>query len=388
LFWGCKSIALNRIREINPKIIPCQSSCAVATFEIRHKGKPFMSFISEVIEWYKVNKRDLPWRQTTDPYIIWLSEVILQQTRVDQGLPYFNRFVQKYPKVSDFANASEDEILQLWQGLGYYSRGRNMHKTAQMVMEDHAGYFPKKYDELLKLKGIGEYTAAAISSFSANEVKAVIDGNVFRVLSRYFGIDEPINSSRGKKLFSTIADEAIDRNNPALSNQAIMEFGALHCKPKNPLCGSCPLRLNCVAFQKNLVGILPVKLKKVTIRKRYFNYFIILKDDAILLKKRIANDIWQNLYELPLIETFEPADVNSLLRTESFKDIFGQSIVKSTYGPIKHQLSHQIIFAQFIVLNSDEAVQFPDAWFAANVADLDQYAQPQLIFSFLKKFLT
>lgn len=349
-----------------------------------------MSFITEVIEWYNVHKRDLPWRNTTDPYIIWLSEVILQQTRVDQGLPYFHRFAETYPQVSDFAAASEDEILNMWQGLGYYSRGRNMHHTARMVMEDHAGYFPKTYDELIKLKGIGEYTAAAISSFAANEVKAVVDGNVFRILARYFGIDEPINSSRAKKTFTTLANDVIDKANPALSNQAVMEFGSLQCRPKNPLCQTCPLQIGCHAFQNNLVEKLPFKSKKAAVRNRYFNYIVIIKNEKILMNKRGPNDIWQNLYELPLIETENLQDVSALVSNTEFQKHFGNVKIKSIVGPIKHLLSHQRIHAQFLIIDGiNFNKDFKDTrWFYTNLINLDKLAQPKLIFTFLKKFLT
>ena len=210
-----------------------------------------MNFSDELVKWYNNNKRDLPWRHTKNAYIIWLSEVILQQTRVEQGLPYFYRFVEKYPDVSSFAAASEDDILKLWQGLGYYSRGRNMLKTARMVQEQYNGRFPDTYNELIKLKGIGEYTAAAISSFSSNEARAVVDGNVYRVLARYLGISEPINSTKGKKIFQEIANDFLNKKNAALHNQAMMEFGAMLCKPKNPACGICPVNTTCYAFMHN-----------------------------------------------------------------------------------------------------------------------------------------
>jgi A/G-specific adenine glycosylase len=361
--------------------------------EIGHKFLAIfakMNFIAEIIGWYKINKRDLPWRHTKDPYIIWLSEVILQQTRVDQGLPYFNRFAEKYPHVSNFAAATEDEILNMWQGLGYYSRGRNMHRTAQMVMEEHAGYFPKKYDELIKLKGIGEYTAAAISSFSANEAKAVVDGNVFRVLARYFGIEEPINSPKAKKLFTKIANDVIDLNNPALSNQALMEFGALLCRPKNPLCQNCPLNLSCEAFKKDLVDILPIKTKKAPVKNRFFNYLVVLKNGEILMNKRGPKDIWQNLYELPLLETLSFETAETLLASQQCIDLFGKVKIDKIYGPIKHVLSHQKILAQFIVIDgADLNISSKKVnWFFTKISNLDQLAQPQLIFTFLKKILT
>ena len=348
-----------------------------------------MSFISEVIEWYNLNKRDLPWRNTTDPYVIWLSEIILQQTRVDQGLPYFYRFAEKYPSVSDFAAASEDEILNLWQGLGYYSRGRNMYQTAQMVMEDHAGYFPKKYDELIKLKGIGEYTAAAISSFSANEAKAVVDGNVFRVLARYFGVDEPINSSKAKKLFTTLANDVIDPTNPAISNQALMEFGALHCKPQNPLCQTCPVQLGCYGYKNMLVDKLPVKLKKVAVRNRFFNYIVLINDQKLLMNKRGPNDIWQNLHELPLFETESYQDASYIVNEAEFRKRFGKVEISSVEGPIKHLLSHQKIHAQFIVITQVDSGQVfkEEGWFFTDLTNLEKLAQPKLIFAFLKKFI-
>lgn len=348
-----------------------------------------MSFIDEVIGWYLVNKRDLPWRNTTDPYIIWLSEIILQQTRVEQGLPYFHRFAEKYPSVSEFAAATEDEILNLWQGLGYYSRGRNMHRTAQMVMEDHAGYFPKKYDELIKLKGVGEYTAAAISSFAANEAKAVVDGNVFRLLARHFGIEEPINSPKAKRVFTVLANELIDEKNPATSNQALMEFGSLQCRPKNPLCGSCPLQPGCEAFKRGLTDILPLKLKKQVSRNRYFSYILLLSDGKILLNKRGPNDIWQNLYELPLIETTEAEDALNIVSAQAFRDMFGRAEIKSVYGPVRQVLSHQQIHAQFIVIDTiaGQVDLKKESLFFADIAQLEHLAQPKLIFSFLKKFL-
>src|SRR5476651_1628918 len=218
-----------------------------------------MDFNTELLQWYHVNKRPLPWRNTTDAYVIWLSEIILQQTRVEQGLPYFHRFIEKYPSVSSFALADEDDILKLWQGLGYYSRGRNMLKTARMVQELYDGKFPETYGELIKLKGVGEYTAAAIASFSANEARAVVDGNVYRVLARYFGIDEPINSTTGKKMFQGIANELLNQQTPGLHNQAMMEFGAMLCKPKAPACGICPVRTGCYAFLNNATTTLPVK---------------------------------------------------------------------------------------------------------------------------------
>lgn len=347
-----------------------------------------MDFAQEIIKWYQLNKRDLPWRNTEDPYIIWLSEIIMQQTRVEQGTPYFNRFAERYPTVTDFAAASEDEILNLWQGLGYYSRGRNMHQTAQLVMEEHAGYFPKTYDKLLKLKGIGEYTAAAISSFAANEAKAVVDGNVFRLLSRYFGIDIAINTGKGKKFFTELANQIMDKSQAGIYNQAAMEFGSLQCKPANPVCETCPLRLECTAFKENRVSELPVKIKSQKIRERHFNYIIAKKDHQILMHKRGPNDIWQNLHEFPLFENAGPIKAEDLLLTSTFMEKFGQNVsIRSTSTPVKHILSHQKIYAQFIEIeNYSEKFMDENNWFYASYEDLADLAQPKLIFEFLEKF--
>ncbi len=348
-----------------------------------------MDFAGEIIEWYQLNKRDLPWRNTNDPYIIWLSEIIMQQTRVEQGTPYFNRFAEKYPTVMDFASANEDEILNLWQGLGYYSRGRNMLHTAQTVMEEHAGYFPKSYHSLIKLKGIGEYTAAAIASFAANEPKAVVDGNVFRLLARYFGIDVPINSGKGKKVFTELANELIDKREPGIYNQAAMEFGSLVCKPRKPECHSCTLRPGCEAYRTNKIDELPVKLKTHKIRDRYFNYILARNEQGILMNKRGPNDIWQNLYELPLFETEQITDVQSLKDHENFVSAFGINVnIRSVSGPVKHILSHQRLYATFIEIeNFSEQFTNKNGWFYVTMKDLESLAQPKLIFQFLKNFL-
>ena len=347
-----------------------------------------MKFSQEIINWYLINKRDLPWRETSDPYIIWLSEIIMQQTRVEQGMPYFRRFAENYPTVADFASASEDEILKQWQGLGYYSRGRNMHQTAQMVMEEHAGYFPKKYEELLKLKGVGEYTAAAISSFSANEAKAVVDGNVFRLLSRYFGIDTPINSGTGKKLFTNLANEVMDRNQAGIYNQAAMEFGSLQCKPVKPLCQLCPLQSGCDAYRTNRVGELPVKLKNQKIRDRYLIFVVAAKGESVLMHKRGTNDIWRNLYQLPLFETDSAAGIEGLLQDPQFIKAFGPDVaLKSISNPVKHLLSHQRLHARFIEITGFIHPQSDyNGYFYADAQDLATLAQPKLIFEFLEKF--
>lgn len=345
-----------------------------------------MNFANQLVQWYHENKRDLPWRHTTNAYIIWLSEVILQQTRVEQGLPYFNRFLAAYPTVTDFANASEDEILKLWQGLGYYSRGRNMLKTARLVRDEYKGNFPESYQELIKLKGIGDYTAAAISSFAANEARAVVDGNVYRVLARYFGVDEPINSTKGKKLFQQLADEVLDKEQPGIHNQAMMEFGAVLCKPKNPACGICMVRLGCEAFKTNATTQLPVKLKTVKVKERFFNYFLIIDGSRILMNKRTGNDIWTGLYDLPLVETSTLTETNEIVTLPEVKAYFGPTLeIEEAFGFQKHVLTHQRLIIRFVKVKG-KPVHFEPDWFYVDIEELHKLALPKIIFKFLTNF--
>ncbi len=343
-----------------------------------------MNFTDELVQWYLVNKRDLPWRNTTDAYTIWLSEIILQQTRVEQGLPYFNRFLEKYPTVSDFAAAHEDEVLKLWQGLGYYSRGRNMLKTARLVQDEYYGIFPQSYDELIKLKGIGEYTAAAIASFSSNEAKAVVDGNVNRVLARYFGIYDAINSTTGKKIFQALATDLLNKQNPALHNQAMMEFGAMLCKPKNPACGICPVHMGCQAFLSNAVNALPVKLKTVKVRERFFNYFLITKGNTVLMNKRGDKDIWANMYDLPMVETESVLPTQELVTLNEVTTIFGDkpNIINNT-PVIKHILTHQRLFVRMITTDN-VPVTLNENWTFVSVENLRELALPRVVFILIK----
>ena len=343
-----------------------------------------MTFQNELINWYLNNKRDLPWRHTNDAYTIWLSEIILQQTRVEQGLPYFNKFLENFPTVADFASATESKVLMLWQGLGYYSRGRNMHATAQLVMRNHNGNFPNQHDDLIKLKGIGAYTAAAISSFSAGEARAVVDGNVFRVLSRYFGISTAINSPAGKKEFFKLANDLLYAEDSALYNQAIMEFGALQCKPKSPNCAVCPISIDCYAFQNKVVNQLPVKIGKAEKKHRYFNYFVCNNGTEVLMKERQAKDIWQHLYDFPNIET------NSILGTEDadfvkqIKDMFGEEADFKLITYKKHILTHQIIHVQFFALKNyifNFSKQKELNWVSLDV--LNELPQPNVIKNFI-----
>ena len=343
-----------------------------------------MNFSDELIQWYLKNKRNLPWRHTADAYVIWLSEIILQQTRVEQGLPYFYRFIEKYPDVRSFAAADEGDILNLWQGLGYYSRGRNMLKTARQVAEQFGGEFPVAYDQLIRLKGIGEYTAAAISSFSAGEARAVVDGNVFRVLARYFGISEPINSTKGKKLFQGIANDLLNREHPGLHNQAMMEFGAMLCKPKNPDCELCPVKSGCYAFNHKAITDFPQKLKKTKIRERYLNYIVITEGDTVLMNKRDEKDIWANMYDFPLFESPEHLSPGQVIAQPEVKELFGEDTIRiiNTYPVKKHVLTHQHLHTQFIHVDN-KPIKLEQKWFYISVNKLRNIALPKIIFLFL-----
>lgn len=303
------------------------------------------------MQWYLQNKRDLPWRNTTNPYHIWLSEIILQQTRVAQGMPYFLKFVDSFPTVFHLAKAHEEEVLKLWQGLGYYSRARNLHKTAQIVAFERNGIFPDNFLELLQLKGIGDYTAAAIASFSYNESVPVVDGNVFRVLARYFDVQTDISSSTAKKEFTALANELLPIGKANIFNQAIMEFGALQCVPKKPNCDNCVLNHGCLALQKKTVDQLPVKLKKIKVKKRYFNYLIFSdQNQHTLLQKRTDKGIWHNLYEFPLIETLTnetDQTIVSFIQNQKYICNTIEEIVINDSQRIVHKLSHQHLYIKF-----------------------------------------
>jgi A/G-specific adenine glycosylase len=346
-----------------------------------------MSFQSTLINWYLTNKRDLPWRNTTDPYVIWLSEIILQQTRVEQGMPYFNKFLAAFPTISDFAAATETQVLKLWQGLGYYSRGRNMLVTALQIEDEYKGQFPVKYEDLIRLKGVGEYTAAAISSFSANESRAVLDGNVFRLLSRYFGIDIPINSTNGKKTFSSLAQSLIVDEQASLYNQAIMEFGALQCKPKSPNCGICPLRSDCYARLNDQVNLLPVKLKTLKKRIRYFNYLVAMNGEEILVNRRGPGDIWQELYDFPMVETEQYYHEAAEVFFDLLKQNFGKDCNIIDLGQKKHLLTHQTIYVQFFALDN-YIINFNQntdiKW--VSLEAFDDLPQPKVITDFMNAY--
>jgi A/G-specific adenine glycosylase len=310
---------------------------------------------SLLITWYHQNKRELPWRQTRDPYKIWLSEVILQQTRVSQGLPYYNKFVELFPDVKALANAEEADVLRAWQGLGYYSRARNLHKCAMEVANIYSGRFPQSMAELLKLPGIGNYTAAAIASISFDEPVPVVDGNVYRVLARYFGVEVDISSGKAYRHFYELAESVIDKTAPADFNQAIMEFGALCCTPKQPGCNTCILQEDCVAFSQSLQSELPLKTKKIKVRQRYLHYFLVRKGNKILMKERVENDIWKGLYELPIIETTKPTNFDDLVHP-MLHHLQNQAMVFSTEDKIiRHLLSHQVLNVNFAVIDIDKS---------------------------------
>lgn len=342
-----------------------------------------MNFHNILIKWYLQNKRDLPWRNTTDPYLIWLSEIMLQQTRVAQGMPYFFAFTKEFPTVFDLANANEEKVLKLWQGLGYYSRARNLHKTAQYVANELNGVFPTAYKELLKLKGVGEYTAAAIASFSYNETVPVVDGNVFRVLSRYFDIESDIALPATKKEFTELAYELMPKDNPAIFNQAIMEFGALQCVPKNPDCSVCVFNESCMALQKKKVPVLPVKSKKLKVINRFFNYLIL--EDVLgntLIQKRTSKGIWHNLYEFPLVETDEIVDFDFVSKTVQ-DDFFSYNVIgieECSHATVIHKLSHQHLHIQFWKIKIDQVIEN-----GLDFKRLKTFPFPIVIYNFIEK---
>ncbi len=344
-----------------------------------------MQFSNRLISWYLKNKRDLPWRNIKDPYRIWLSEIILQQTRVAQGMPYYFKFLKEFPTVFDLANASLEKVLKNWQGLGYYSRARNLHETAIYIAQNLKGNFPGSYSGLKKLKGIGEYTACAIASTCFDEPVAVVDGNVYRALSRYFGIDTPINSTAGTKEFKELANELLDPSAAGIFNQAMMEFGAIQCKPQNPECSSCPFSDSCAALKDGRVKELPVKLKKLKVKKKYFNYLVFLSEEnTTIFEKRKGKGIWEGLYQFPLIETSVPVSAKELVKETSFLNAIRDEEVKlSLYNEeeVVHKLSHQHIYTKFWIV---EKKALPEE--SVSIAKLKEYPVPVLIANFLNDY--
>ena len=336
-----------------------------------------------LINWYEQYRRDLPWRHNPSPYEVWLSEVILQQTRVSQGMDYYLRFIERWPTVEALAQATEEDVLKMWQGLGYYSRARNLHHCAQQVVEQYGGKFPADYEQLKKLKGIGNYTAAAIASIAFNLPHAVVDGNVYRVIARLYDIDTPININEGQNLFARLADELLDRNHPGLHNQAMMEFGALQCTPKNPDCLHCPLQPHCLAFERQTIAQRPVKLQKTKVKTRYFNYLVMRIGESIYLHKRSDNDIWKNLYDFPCIESEMPMTVEAVVETQSFRQLVdGTDFTITRTSPMfTHKLTHRTIIAQFIEIKLEQKllqIETKEVFLAAE-RELENYPIPRLI---------
>lgn len=355
------------------------------------ENAPF--FHKKLIQWYLENKRDLPWRGTKNPYFIWLSEIMLQQTRVAQGLPYYEKFVKAFPEVEDLANASEENILKLWQGLGYYSRARNLHHSAKQVVFQCDGVFPDSYRELLKLKGVGDYTASAIASICYDEPTAVVDGNVYRVLARYFGIETPINSGKGIREFKSLATQLIDKTQPGTYNQALMEFGARQCVPQNPDCNGCIFNDKCIALATNKVGFLPVKVKKAKIKKRFFNYIVVNSEaNQTVIKQRTTKGIWMQLYEFPLIECDVDMDAVQLRKLNEYISLEKKLQIKSlslfNEKVIVHKLSHQHLYTRFwIAETNDLSLTSKDLDLQViPIENVNDYAVPVLVENFISEF--
>lgn len=349
-------------------------------------------FGRRLVKWYKIYKRDLPWRDTNDAYKIWLSEVILQQTRVDQGLAYYYKFISKYPDVESLARAQSDAVFKLWQGLGYYNRAANMLEAAKTIANDFSGKFPESAVELQKIKGIGPYTSAAIASIVFHEAVPVLDGNVSRVLSRIFGIDDPIDKSEGKKKITELSLKLMADLDPGNYNQALMEFGALHCKPKKPDCHNCIFQNSCYAFKLDVIDKFPVKKPKPKVRKRYIYYFLLEvmnENSAIYMKKRTAKDIWKNLYDFPSEEFTETADIGDLMETSTFVNALGgeKYTVANVSEVYIHKLSHQQIHATFIRLIVDKKLHLPivNSLTLVDKNKIVEYPVPRLIDRYLRE---
>ena len=373
----------------------CEALCDLSYLCIMRKEKKIPSeavapLAADLHDWYARNHRVLPWRGITDAYRIWISEIILQQTRVVQGYAYYNRFVSRFPDVRALAAADDDEVMKLWQGLGYYSRARNLLAAARQVVERFGGEFPTTYEAIRSLPGIGDYTAAAIASFAYGLPHAVVDGNVYRVLSRIYGIDTPIDTTEGKKLFAALADELLDRKDPGGYNQALMEFGALYCVPRSPQCGGCIFADRCMALATGRVEELPVKLGRTVVKPRYFNYFYVRHGDYTWVRRREGRDIWRNLYELPLIETAEEASLDVLQQSEEWARLFagaGRVSVSAQVYACKHVLSHRVIHARFYVVETEQLPPM-EGYVRITVEELGDYAVSRLTEGFLEKMST
>jgi A/G-specific adenine glycosylase len=337
-----------------------------------------------IYHWYDQHQRDLPWRSTNDPYLIWVSEVILQQTRISQGLSYYYRFISRFPDVKSLASAPQDDLLKIWEGLGYYSRALNMHTAAKAIVNNNNGVFPSEYAAILNLKGIGEYTASAIASIAFGLPYAVTDGNVMRLLTRFFGISEPIDTVSGKKIISLKAREILDTDHPAIHNQTVMEFGALYCIPRNPDCANCPLKIYCFAFNNNLVGLLPVRSKKIQRKTRYFYFFVMENDHHILLEKRRGNDIWKNLYQFPLLESTKELTEEEILSDRVYRGVSnGGSVIRDISRVYKHELTHRRIYACFIRIYQNSLTWMNSDFIEINKKEIHKFAFPVVIKNYI-----
>jgi A/G-specific adenine glycosylase len=343
-------------------------------------------YSNTLIAWYIQNNRHLPWRNTKDPYRIWISEIILQQTRVCQGLDYYVRFLQRFPNIQSLAEADQEEVLKHWQGLGYYSRARNMHEAAQSIQLNFRGIFPQRYEDIIALKGVGSYTAAAIVSFAWNQPYPVIDGNVYRVLGRLFAVDVPYDTGKGKKLYEELACSLMDPQRAGLHNQAMMEFGALQCVPQKPDCSQCPLNNKCLGFASGVPQRFPVKQHIIKVRERFFNYFFIRHEGNTYLSRRVKKDIWEGLFEFPLIETPHSMSFEEICETATFKSLFHET-GKTSFSPVsnevKHVLTHQILYARFYKVEIQTDNSCLRDYIKTPLEKITDYAVPRLIHRFL-----
>lgn len=341
-------------------------------------------FSNTLIVWYLLSKRDLPWRKTKDPYFIWLSEIIMQQTKISQGTSYYLKFIDHFNDISQLANADEEKVLKLWQGLGYYSRARNLHHTAKYITKNLNGIFPNEYADLINLKGIGDYTASAILSICNEKPYATVDGNVYRVLSRYFGVSTPINSPKGIKEFKKLAQLILDRKRPGTHNQALMEFGAVVCKPRNPDCDQCTFNHSCFALQNKKISDLPVKINKVKIKNRYFNYLVVDNNRQTIIRQRKGKDIWKNLFEFPLIESDVAIDAKQIINNDEFQNLVRNrnfNLIKFNKKQIIHKLTHQNIYTSFWIIEMNDNLNDAVLW-----QNLNNFAVPTLIQNFIDAY--
>jgi len=347
-------------------------------------------FIGLIYKWYEYHRRELPWRLTSDPYLIWVSETILQQTRVKQGLPYYNRFIRHFPDVSSLAAASGDELMKIWEGLGYYSRARNMHDAAKAIESLHGGKFPDKYEEIRNLKGVGDYAAAAVASIAFGLPYAVADGNVFRFLTRYLGIQEAVDTTHGKRLVRQTAEELLNTEHPGYHNEALMEFGALCCIPKKPDCPRCPVQPGCFAFHHGMVNVLPVKSKKTVRKNRYFYFYVPEDEWNIIIEKRIGRDIWKNLYQFPLYEPGYELTENEILSNAFFKELIpdGHGAIIEISPVRLHELTHQQIRARFITIFQPKLSLTNSNHQKISKEEIHKFAFPALIRNFLEEKIT